>query len=748
MNEILQLKGTFEQKKATSPSSLPNIPKNKSITIKHLLDLKNSLEDVRDFWKNEKLKIKPLVSIYYFDVIAKSNRIKGILENNIKKNNASIVGAKFSNGDKKKHIITHCISNKTLDNAINNLELVISVIKINFGEIITHEDIKNIIANKYKNFFDKEKIAKTRFVYTVVDSYYVENFGIEKNNINLEENSIITLYNTGTSTSKIMKQLDINFLNIRSIDETTLLLTPDQYNLLKTKAPYLISMAVSDISTLEKEDILNVDETIISIPSPSNEPTIGVIDTMFDKNVYFSEWVTFINKVDSNILLTTEDYKHGTMVSSIIVDGSNINPELDDGCGRFKVRHFGVATSGRFSSFSILRSIKEIVETNRDIKVWNLSLGSSMEINPNFISPEAAILDKIQFENNVIFIVAGTNKPRNSKVKKIGAPADSINSLVVNSVGFDNKPADYSREGLVLSFFNKPDISYYGGDKRKGIRACSPYGEAIVSGTSFAAPWITRKVAYLIEVLGLTRELAKALIIDSATGWSNNFYSPQLIGYGVVPININDIIKTQDDEIKFVINGISEEYDTYNYNIPIPEDKEKQPFVSKATLCYFTNCSRNQGVDYTNTEMDIHFGKITKTKTGTLKINSINDNKQSEEGKILLYENTARSLYRKWDNVKHIRENFKTPTGKNKKPKQKQENGLWGISIKTKERLSKEDGSNLKFGLVITLKEVNGKNRIQEFIQLCQFRGWLVTRIDIENKIDIYNKAEEEVIFE
>lgn len=748
MNEILQLKGTFEQKKVNSPSSLPNIPKNKSVTIKHLLELKNNLEDVRVFWQNEKLKIKPLVSVYYFDVIAKSNRIKGILENNINKNNASIVGAKFSNGDKKKHIITHCISNKTLDNAINNLEQVISAIKINFGETVTYEDIKNIIQNKYKSFFDKGKIAKTRFVYTVVDSYYVESFGIEKNNINLEENSIVTLYNTGTQTSEIMKQLDINFLNIRSIDETTVLLTPDQYNLLKTKAPYLISMAVSDISTLEKEDILNVDETIISIPSPSNEPTIGVIDTMFDENVYFSEWVTFINKVDSNISLTSEDYRHGTMVSSIIVDGSNINPELDDGCGRFKVRHFGVATSSKFSSFSILRSIKEIIETNRDIKVWNLSLGSSMEINPNFISPEAAILDKIQFENNVIFIVAGTNRPRNSKIKKIGAPADSINSLVVNSVGFDNKPADYSREGLVLSFFNKPDISYYGGDSKKGIRACSPYGEAIVSGTSFAAPWIARKVAYLIEVLGLTRELAKALIIDSATGWSNNLHSPQLIGYGIVPININDIIKTKNDEIKFMINGISEKYDTYNYNIPIPEDKEKQPFVSKATLCYFTNCSRNQGVDYTNTEMDIHFGRIIKTKKNTLKVDSINDNKQSEEGKILLYEDTARSLYRKWDNVKHIRENFKTPTGRNKSPKQKKENGLWGISIKTKERLNKEDGNNLKFGIIITLKEVNGKNRMQEFIQLCQFRGWLVTRIDVENKIDIYNKTEEEIIFE
>jgi len=186
------------------------------------------------------------------------------------------------------------------------------------------------------------------------------------------------------------------------------------------------------------------------------------------------------------------------------------------------------------------------------------------EINENFISPEAAILDKIQYENDVIFVIAGTNKPKNSKIRKIGSPADSINSLVVNSVGFDNKPADYSTEGLVLSFFNKPDVCYYGGDNNKGIRTCAPLGEAFVSGTSFAAPWISRKLAYLIEILGLTRELAKALIIDSAAGWKDNLYRSQLIGYGVVPIHINDIVKVPDDEIKFMISGVSEKFDTFN----------------------------------------------------------------------------------------------------------------------------------------------------------------------------------------
>ena len=78
----------------------------------------------------------------------------------------------------------------------------------------------------------------------------------------------------------------------------------------------------------------------------------------------------------------------------------------------------------------------------------------------------------------------------------------------------------------------------------------------------------------------------------------------------------------------------------------------------------------------------------------------------------------------------------------------KKENLLWKIFINTKERLNSKDGKSLKFGFVITLKELNGVNRIEQFIQQCLFKGWLVNRINVENKIEIYNKAEEEIIFE
>ncbi len=742
MNSILNLKGNLEYRDSKTKPGFANIPKNQHVTLEHLTSLKKQLVEIFYFWRNETLNIPPLITVYYTGIVAKSNRIKGILENGIKKNNNSVVGVKYSQD--KKHVITHCINHNVLTEAINNLEVVIEIVKMNFNSTITNGELNTI--NSSKNFFNNVKISKTRFVNIIVDAYYLERFGIEQCSTEINESAIISLYNTGVKTSDIMKQLNIDFIDTRrKLDELTILLSPIQYKLLKEKAPYLISMAVSDISLLEKCNSFKVEEPNFSIPLPTNEPTVGVIDTLFDEKVYFSKWVEFENKI-GDTSDDIDDYKHGTMVSSIIVDGASINPSLDDGCGRFKVKHFGVATGKRFSSFTVIKTIKEVVETNRDIKVWNLSLGSSMEISDNFISPEAAILDKIQSENDVIFVIAGTNKPINSNVKKIGPPADSINSLVVNSVDFDGKPAEYSREGLVLSFFNKPDVCYYGGTEKKEIRAVSPFGVVSVSGTSFAAPWIARKLAYLIEILGFTKELAKAIVIDSATGWSGKIDYPELIGYGVVPIKIEEIVKSPDDEIKFMIQGICEKFDTYNYNIPIPEDKGKQPFVAKATLCYFPKCFRNQGVDYTNSELDIHFGRLKKDKKGNITIETINDNNQSEPIKLLMYEGTARKLYRKWDNVKHIRENMQTLKGTNKKPKTKRENGLWGLSIKTKKRI--EDSNNLKFGLVITLKAIDGINRIQDFIQQCQLRGWLVERVDIEKKIEIYNKAEEVLYLE
>ncbi len=474
------------------------------------------------------------------------------------------------------------------------------------------------------------------------------------------------------------------------------------------------------------------------------EPTIGVIDTLFDKRVYFNEWVEYHEMIAKEIPKNSNDYRHGTAVSSIIVDGARLNPWLDDGCGRFRVRHFGVAVGAEFSSFTIVKQIKEIILNNRDIKVWNISLGSNQEINDNFISAEASVLDQIQFENNdIIFVVAGTNKP-NEDVVKIGSPADSINSLVVNSVTKKGLSTRYSRKGIVLSFFAKPDVSYYGGSEEQYIRVCEPLGAANVAGTSFAAPWIARKLSYLIDILGLNKEVAKAMIIDAARGW-NERPSPEeiaLYGHGIVPIRIEDIIHTEDDEIKFIVSDISEKWNTYNYHFPVPLKDDKYPYIARATMCYFPLCDRAQGVDYTNTELNLQFGRIQDNG----ELNDIKGDRQNRDEilnseKNYLLEKEARKQFRKWDNVKYTAESVT----KKMIPKNSYTNKNWGMEIKTNNRLNPSDGEGIRFGVVVTLKEMNGINRIDEFIKNCTSNRWLVNVIDVENKIDFHQKINEEI---
>ena len=738
MNNLLQLKGTFEQKSRDFGMGPSNLPSGQTLKVVHLEKLKKDLDRLYSFWKDNQLLEDTLISVYYDNVIAKSRRISATFAGGGKNINDTIVGAKFSNNGKK-HIITHYIRKDILVATIKKYEIIIAVIKKHYDNKISYGDIDTI--NKEKLNLSNE-ISRSSFVQIVVDAYYVEKFDIEDHAESFDGESIISIYDTGMDTKKLLEDIGINIFSERLLDKTTVLLTPDQYNILKDKAPYPISMGVSDFSLLTKSDFdSQLLENIITIPAPTNESTIGVIDTLFDERVYFSEWVDYKMMVDSDIDLSDDDYFHGTAVSSIIVDGVSSNPHLDDGCGRFKVRHFGVSTADGFSSFSVLRAINEIIKNNRDIKVWNLCLGSVRAIHPHFISPEGAFLDKIQYENDVIFVIAGTNKKRDDPDgMAIGSPADSINSLVVNAVNDRNMPASYSRRGPVLSFFTKPDVACFGGDGMNKIKVCTPTGEAFVCGTSFAAPWVARKLSYLINILGLSREIAKALILHSAIGWDVKLEETSfLIGYGIVPQHIDDIIKSPDDEIRFILSGVSEKHDTYTYSLPVPVYNEKHPFIAKATMCYFPSCSRNQGVDYTNTEFDLSFGRIDENG----KIRPINKKLESATADSR-YEGNARRLFRKWDNVKHLLEFDK----ESNKPRKAYSKKLWGISIKTLERLGGKDGVGLKFGLIVTLKHLSGENKIQDFIQQCQLKGWLVNRIDIDNRIDIHNTAEELVKFD
>lgn len=743
MNNVLELKGKrFVQESKKGNGGGAAINSKVVVTNNHVKKLQSKLQSLREFWMNEDKPFSGiLISVHYNKIVAKTNRISGLFKGD--QSNYAIVGAKF-NTEKTKHIITYFLEDADIEDSIKLLENVSKVLTIYFTDGISKEVFEQKILFDRIDF-KKYFLSKTLFRQIVADVSYIDDFEVEMARKHDKE-SIITLFDIGVDVKYVFNKIGIDILSSRILDNRTVYLDENQMNLLYEKAPYLVAMATENLSDLSPDDFIEEYESdITSIPNPGIEPTIGVIDTLFDKRVYFSKWVEYHDMVDDNIPKGQNDYRHGTAVSSIIVDGPKMNPWLDDGCGRFKVRHFGVAAGAQFSSFTIIKLIKTIIEGNKDIKVWNISLGSNQEINDNFISAEAAVLDQIQYENDVIFVVAGTNKSRED-VNKIGSPADSINSMVVNAVTKSGLSTKYSRKGLALSFFAKPDVSYYGGSEEQYIQVCEPLGATFVAGTSFAAPWIARKLAYLIDVLGLNREIAKALIIDAARGW-NDAPTPEevaLYGHGIVPIKITDIIQTPEDEIRFLVTDVSEKWNTYNYHFPIPLKADTYPYYARATMCYFPLCDRAQGVDYTNTELNLHFGRIQDDG----ELNEINDDKQNlddiGESRSYILEGDARERFRKWDNVKYVAEKVKD----RRVPKKSYRNKNWGMEIKTNNRLDPEDGVGLRFGVVVTIKEMYGINRIDEFIKNCNLNGWLVNAIDIQNRIEIHEKINEEIRFD
>lgn len=752
MNNVLELKGKrFVQASKSGNGGGAAMNSQKIVTSEELERLQSKIGKIKEFWSSEKKFFEGiLISVYYNKIVAKSNRISGLFKGI--DSNTAIVGAKF-NETKSKHIITYFLDIVDLEQSIDLLSKTSYVLSTKFKGRIDKNTFDNelFFGNKKKNIvgtlqFEHLPINKSAFRQVIADVSYIDDFEVEMATQQIKQ-SIITLYDIRTDTKKLFQDIGIDILTSRILDNQTVFLDENQLKLLYDKAPYLVSMATVDLAELSPEDFIKeYQDDNLYIPSPSIEPTIGVIDTLFDKRAYFSEWVEYHDMVDDNLPKSSDDYRHGTAVSSIIVDGIRLNPWLDDGCGRFKVRHFGVAINSRFSSFTIIKQIKAIIAQNKDIKVWNVSLGSNQEVNDNFISAEAATLDQIQYENDVIFVIAGTNKPNNDIIK-IGSPADSINSMVVNAVTKRGLSTKYSRRGLALSFFAKPDVSYYGGSEEQYIRVCEPLGAANVAGTSFAAPWIARKLSYLIDVLGLNREVAKAMIIDAARDW-NEKPTPEevaLYGHGIVPIKIDDIVRTRDDEIKFLVSDISEKWNTYNYHFPVPLKDDKYPYIARATMCYFPKCDRSQGVDYTNTELNLHFGRIKNNG----KLNEINNDKQNQDEilnteKNYLLEGEARDKFRKWDNVKYVAEKPKNRM----KAKMSYSNKNWGMEIKTNNRLDFNDGIGIRFGVIVTLKEINGVNRIDEFIKNCTLNGWLVNSLDIQSRIEINKKINEEVEFE
>ena len=436
------------------------------------------------------------------------------------------------------------------------------------------------------------------------------------------------------------------------------------------------------IYTVEK--MLPISVTLDTLTSPTTivakapiegieYPVVGILDTGIADNPYLSAWKTadsFTSYPDQY-----KDPSHGSFVSGIIEYGDELNglsTTMLPGVHLFDAAVYPDSSKQTIYVDDLVEHIREAVERNRHIKVWNLSLGTSIESSLDDFSDFGMALDNIQDENNVLIIKSAgncTNFTRQLPKSRIAQSADSVRSVVVGSLAHAKGPYDYAEVDAPSPFTRigpgpgsivNPDVVFCGGNagmnagklEKTGIKSFSIDGTPAYNvGTSFSTPWVSRMAA---ELTHLVKEefdplLIRALLIHNAKYPANNSMSMTdkvtQMGFGA-PSSVQEMLYNSEDEITLILRDTLEKGSFIEmFDFPFPEslvDKDGN-FVGQIIVTLVTKSllDDKQAGEYCQSNIDILFGTYeTETDRDTSK-KGIKNPKGLEEPQNILLE----SLY-------------------------------------------------------------------------------------------------------
>lgn len=407
-------------------------------------------------------------------------------------------------------------------------------------------------------------------------------------------------------------------------------------------------------------------------------PLIGLLDSGVDINKYTEDWVkrgNGCNYSDSEL-----DKNHGTFIASLMIHGNQLNSCLDYSINGCLIVDVPVVPKFSIDEVTLIKNIRNAIENNPDVKVWNLSVSLSGEISTEEFSSFASALDKIQDEYKVLICKSAGNDSAfytNNESGLLSIGAESVRSLTIGSInrkndkfGFckENYPAPYSRMGRGPGFIIKPELVHFGGDVFSKIsspkcendyefmseKSFSTGGKSVTHvGTSFSTPKIAKNVAELD--LNLTEEfdplLLKALVTHSAAYLESPSLDEDLrlkkIGYGK-PLNSDEILFSENPySSTLILKGNlkkGEKIDIMDFPYPknlIEDDRFKGQI--KATLVYKNYLEEDLGPEYCQSDINLKFGTYSeKFDRDTNKSTILNPIGRSENENLLL-----RSAYSK-----------------------------------------------------------------------------------------------------
>lgn len=256
--------------------------------------------------------------------------------------------------------------------------------------------------------------------------------------------------------------------------------------------------------------------------------------------------------------------EHGTGVVSAAVYGHIApgKPLPTARCGVVSHRILPDPRSSDLELYGVIETLERVVpRLPREQRIVNLSFGPAGPID-DLPSRFTYALDRMSYENDVLFVTAVGNFGHLPGLDRIQAPADSVSNLAIGAYALEpttgeRSPADYScvgpgRHGCL----RKPDALAFGGSSAVPFYVLDTRASQIVgtTGTSYAAPSVAAVCASIAgRVDGLdSTQATRALLIHATSPMTGDVHR---CGWGIAPESAETALACSKTRVSVLYEG-------------------------------------------------------------------------------------------------------------------------------------------------------------------------------------------------